>query len=176
MRAARFVWFILMMLVGAAAGLYYTWVVNPVEFVDATFNQLRQDYKADYVLMTAEIYDDDNELYQAVIRLDKLAESSAETAVKNALDTAERLGYSDADYDMMSNLYNALTGEVPTTAQEEEIPEAVMTDTELPTMIATSETLSPDVNEFPANNTPAPTSSDKNSDDYFQRQEDSNNG
>ncbi|HRY21969.1 MAG TPA: hypothetical protein P5198_10675, partial [Flexilinea sp.] len=97
MKATRFIWFIIMIAAGIAIGLYYTWIVHPVKLVDATFYDLRQDYKADYVLMTAEIYNDNPNLFQTMIRLDRLLEESPEIAVANAIRNADQLGYSETD-------------------------------------------------------------------------------
>ena len=95
---------------GIAIGLYYTWIVNPVDYVNATFYDLRQDYKADYVLMTAEIYNYEPNLFQTMIRLDRLLEESPEIAIENAIRNAGQLGYSETDVDMLYQLYNAVGG------------------------------------------------------------------
>ena len=41
---------------GIGLGLLYGWVIDPADFFDLTPDTLRADYKADYVLMTAEAY------------------------------------------------------------------------------------------------------------------------
>jgi hypothetical protein len=48
----RWLTFLLAIAIGAAAGLYYGWVINPIRYIDAAPDSLRSDYKADYVLMT----------------------------------------------------------------------------------------------------------------------------
>lgn len=112
MKAARVIWFFIMIAAGVAIGLYYTWMVNPVNFVDATFFDLRQDYKADYVLMVAEIYDKEPVLLQTMMRLDRLLESSAETAVENAIVNAGQLGYSQHDVELLYQLNDAIGGDL----------------------------------------------------------------
>lgn len=114
MRISRFIWFMIMIAIGAGLGLYYAWVVNPVDFVDAAFHHLRQDYKADYVLMVAEIYDNDHVLYQAMMRLDMLTENSADEAVANAIQTAQGFGYSEVDMNKLYQLQSAVSGGQPT--------------------------------------------------------------
>ncbi len=99
-----------MIAVGIALGLYYTWVVNPVKFVDATFYDLRQDYKADYVLMTAEIFGQDPALFQTILRLDRLMSESPEQAVSDAIKIAENLGYAETDLDLLYKLNAAIGG------------------------------------------------------------------
>jgi hypothetical protein len=110
MKAARFIWFFIMIAAGIAIGLYYTWMVNPVNYVDATFFDLRQDYKADYVLMVAEIYDNEPVLLQTMMRLDRLMETSPETAVENAIVNAGQLGYSQHDVELLYQLNDAIGG------------------------------------------------------------------
>lgn len=110
-RMTRIIWFCVMILVGTCAGLYFAWRVKPAEFVDASFHDLRQDYKTDYVLMTAEIYDENHVLYQAMLRLDKLAENSAEEAVETAIRNAEGFGYAQVDLEKLYRLREGITGQ-----------------------------------------------------------------
>jgi len=56
-------------ILGFAAGLFYTWVVNPVKYVDVSPDTLRADYKADYVVMIARAYAADSNLDLARARL-----------------------------------------------------------------------------------------------------------
>jgi len=42
--------------IGLALGLFYTWRVDPVDYVDTAPASLRADHKNDYVLMTAQAY------------------------------------------------------------------------------------------------------------------------
>jgi len=53
---SRWVFILLALILGAGLGLAYGWYVDPVDFFDLTPDTLRADYKADYVLMTAEAY------------------------------------------------------------------------------------------------------------------------
>lgn len=121
MRLNRIIWFLIMIVAGAVLGLYYAWIVNPVRFIDATFYDLRQDYKADYILMAAEIYHENPVLFQTMIRIDRLMENSAEEAVANAISNAEKLGYSENDLDLLYNLNNAVGGKKDETVEPEDI-------------------------------------------------------
>jgi len=149
MKATRFIWFIIMIAAGIAIGLYYTWIVHPVELVDATFYDLRQDYKADYVLMTAEIYNDNPNLFQTMIRLDRLLEESPEIAVANAIRNANQLGYSETDIDMLYRLNEAIGGNEIETPDAEDIfiefdPQTfVNTETAVPTGELSAPTVMP---------------------------------
>lgn len=110
----RWLWFFVMIFIGGCLGLVYAWVVEPVDFVNATFGQLRQDYKADHVLMTSEIYNKDGQLFKALMRLEMLGEDSVESAVRMGINTAENLAYSSVDLEMMNRLRRAVTGEKAT--------------------------------------------------------------
>lgn len=137
-----------MIAAGTALGLYYAWIINPLKFVDATFYDLRQDYKADYVLMTAEIYNEEPVLFQTILRLDRLLEESAEKAVENAISNAEKLGYTKADLDLLYQLNDAIGGDREETKEPEEmyieysVPEVTVESTENPseTIVTTPDT------------------------------------
>ncbi len=111
-RLNRYIWFLIMIIIGGGVGLYYSWYVKPAEFVDAALFNLRQDYKADYVLMTAEIYDQDHDRYHALLRLDQILDQNdtAEEAVRIAIRHAEGFGYDPIDLDKMHRLYEIVTG------------------------------------------------------------------
>ncbi len=68
-RVIRFVVFLLAIFIGLLAGIYYGWVANPVRYVDTSPDALRYDYKADYVLMVAEIYQQEDNISLAAHRL-----------------------------------------------------------------------------------------------------------
>jgi hypothetical protein len=89
--------FLIAVILGAAAGLFYGWVVNPVEYVDIAPISLRADYKADYVLMVAESYQVDHDLGIAVQRLARLGSSAPKDIVANALNYALQHQYAPQD-------------------------------------------------------------------------------
>ncbi len=108
MRGKRFALFLVMIALGAGLGLLYGWVINPVKYKDTTPAMLRSDYKADYVLMIAEIYNNDQNLEQAARRLSTLASlSPARLAVEAGL-TARQLGYAPRDLELVDKLAQAL--------------------------------------------------------------------
>jgi hypothetical protein len=107
------------MLLGAAAGLFYGWRVNPVEYVDISPSSLRMDYRTDYVLMVAEAYQVDQNLGLAVRRLSQLGSSSPTDIVANALNYALQHDYASQDLSLFQSLGEALLSwnpnmEVPT--------------------------------------------------------------
>ncbi len=54
---------------GLAGGLLYTWVINPVEYVETAPGSLREDFKADYLALIAAAYSSSGDLARARARL-----------------------------------------------------------------------------------------------------------
>jgi hypothetical protein len=94
---SRWTKFLIAVILGAAAGLFYGWVVNPVEYVDIAPVSLRADYKADYVLMVAESYQVDHDLGIAVRHLARLGDAAPKDIVAEALNYALQHQYSPQD-------------------------------------------------------------------------------
>jgi hypothetical protein len=101
---SRWTKFLIAVILGAAAGLFYGWVVNPVEYVDIPPSSLRDDYKTDYVLMIAEAYQVDRDLGVAVRRLSLLGSSSPTDIVANALNYALQHDYASQDLSLLQSL------------------------------------------------------------------------
>ena len=112
---SRWIRFVIAIAVGLALGLFYGWVLSPVEFVDTSTITLRDDYRADYVLMVAEIYQTEHDLLLAEQRLTVLSSLPVENTIQTALDYAEQKDYFPADIDLLRRLYDAVqvTGPVP---------------------------------------------------------------
>jgi hypothetical protein len=110
---SRWIRFLLAILLGAAGGLLYGWMLNPVKYVDATPDSLRVDYKTDYVLMVAEAYAADSDLPQAARRLALLGSQPPADIASEAVLFAERQGYLDNDLTLMRQLYTSLQTFVP---------------------------------------------------------------
>jgi hypothetical protein len=105
---SRWTKFLVAVILGAAAGLFYGWVVNPVEYVDIGPESLRVDYKTDYVLMVAESYQVDQNLGLAVRRLALLGSSAPTEIVANALSYALQHEYASQDLSLLQSLGEAL--------------------------------------------------------------------
>lgn len=108
MRGKRIALFLLMITLGVGLGLLIGWVLYPVEYENTTPSMLHKDYKADYVLMVAEIYNNDQNLEQASRRLALLDSQSPTRIVSNAILTAGELGYTARDQELMGKLALAL--------------------------------------------------------------------
>jgi len=113
MRSSRFLFFLLSILVGLGIGLLYGWVINPPAYANLTPDTLRADYKADYVLMIAEIYKQDANLPQALRRLSQLEDLPPARVVAGALLTARDLNYAPADLEIMAKLSQDLQQQQP---------------------------------------------------------------
>ena len=104
----RWIYFLLAILLGVAAGLFYGWVVNPVDYVDTSPDTLRIDYRTDYVLMTAETFQTDKNLDLARQRLAVFGLQPAEDIVYQGIRFADEYGYHPADILLMQALAAAL--------------------------------------------------------------------
>ncbi len=105
--SSRWVRFILVIIIGIAAGLYYGWVVNPVKYVDAPPDTLRIDFKSDYALMVAEAYHQDQDLAMAQQRLAIFSAAPVEL-VNQAIVFGQGHGYAEQDLVEMRALLEAL--------------------------------------------------------------------
>lgn len=103
-RTWRFVLFALAIMAGFASGLGYAWVINPVEYASTSPDTLRSDYQADFVLMTAELYQAEADLPMAVSRLGFLSDTPPLTLMDEAIDFAQNRQYAPADLQLMRNL------------------------------------------------------------------------
>jgi hypothetical protein len=107
---SRWIIFFLTIGLGAAASLYYGWVIDPVEYMDTSPDSLRADYKTDFVLMVSEAYQAENDLTQAIRRLALLGDSTPEESVSKAINFAASMNppYSLPDLALMQRLANDL--------------------------------------------------------------------
>ena len=108
MHNKRLVWFLIMMILGAAGGMVYGWLISPVQYVDTAPQSLRADYKADYVLMVAELYQADQDLELARARLAFLGSAPAQQITSQAILAAQQLDYADTDLEVMSEMLHGL--------------------------------------------------------------------
>lgn len=111
MRTVRTILFLIAILVGIAAGLYYAWVVNPAPPSAGALPDLRQDYRTDYVLMVAETYQSEGDLTLAAARLSALGTEPPVRLVQQAILAASDLNYSLKDVQSLANLSQALLGQ-----------------------------------------------------------------
>lgn len=105
---SRWIRFFVVFALSLAGGLFYGWRVDPVEYINTAPDSLHPDYKADYVLMVAEAYLEEQDLTLAVRRLAILGDQSpAEIVARATLHAADR-GWSSHLLAQMQALADAL--------------------------------------------------------------------
>jgi hypothetical protein len=105
---ARWIRFLIAILVGAGIGLAYGWLIAPAQYRETTPENLRVDYKTDYVLMVADAYQKDANLDQALRQLAALGGTSPVDTVYQAVLFAQKVGYAPLDIDRIQALLNSL--------------------------------------------------------------------
>ncbi len=110
MNSPRTFWVIIVLalLVGIGIGIAYGWYVDPVDYFDATPDALRADFKADYVLMTAEAYQAEQDPGLAARRLAIFGTKSSSAIAAEGLVYARSNGFSDAEIVLIQELVTAL--------------------------------------------------------------------
>lgn len=100
--------FLLGLLLGVAAGLVYGWLVQPVEYVNTTPESLREDFRADYVLMLAEAYPGQGDLEWVRQHLALLGPTPPEDLVGAAANYARAHDFRAIDIRRIDQLEQAL--------------------------------------------------------------------
>jgi hypothetical protein len=108
MRNYRWIFVIIALVAGVGMGLAYGWYIDPVEFFDLTPDTLSADYKADYVLMTAESFRVEQDAGLAARRLAIFGAQSPSSIAAQGLEYARINGFDDADIVLMQELVTAL--------------------------------------------------------------------
>ncbi|HEY3312634.1 MAG TPA: hypothetical protein VGK00_13415 [Anaerolineales bacterium] len=108
MSLTRWLFFIISIAVGLGLGLYYGWMVSPVEYTDTTPSSLRADFRADFALMVAESYQKDQNIDQAARHLANLGSQSPVLIVSEALNFAQQNKFNPVDISLLQNLNLAL--------------------------------------------------------------------
>ena len=108
MSTRRWIFFIVSLALGLGLGLYYGWVVSPVQYVDMTPSTLRADFRADYTLMVAEVFKSDQNIDVAARRMALLGSQPPAEIAAQALASAQQYGYSAPDITLLQNLSVAL--------------------------------------------------------------------
>ena len=95
-------------IIGIALGLIYGWVIQPVEYTDVTPNILREDYRADYVLMVAETYQSEQDSETAAHRLAILGSESPAQIVASTLEYAVKNNFTQNEILLLQGLLTAM--------------------------------------------------------------------
>jgi len=126
MSPQRWFFFLISILVGIGFGLYYGWVVSPVQYVDTTPATLGADFRADYTLMVAETFQSEQNLENAARHLAILGSQPPAEIVSAALSFAQKNNFNPADITLLQDLNVALQGWQPgSTSQQTATPTAL---------------------------------------------------
>jgi hypothetical protein len=93
---------------GTGLGLWYGWVVNPVEYKDTDVAHLYAVYRDDFVLMVGEAYAVDGDLDTARARLALLSLPDAANTVADIAEEAIERGGAELDVQALARLAAAL--------------------------------------------------------------------
>ncbi|MCX6055336.1 MAG: hypothetical protein NTZ74_10565 [Chloroflexi bacterium] len=118
MKRSRLFGFIIAIVIGLFAGLFYGWMVNPSEVSNTTLDSMRGDFRADYVLMVAESFSVDQNLQTAVSMLVPVSPLNPSKAVKEALITGQQLNYSIQEMQVLAVLEIAMNTNSASVIQE----------------------------------------------------------
>jgi hypothetical protein len=107
-RVSRFFWFLFTILLGATAGLVIGWYLSPAPMGDVSPSALRSDYRTDYVLMVAQVYEVEKSLSKANQRLEFLQGETPARLSQIAVLKAGELGYDRRDLELLARLAQAM--------------------------------------------------------------------
>ncbi len=83
-------WLLLGLVVGLSAGLYYSWVVDPVVYINAGPSRLSEAHKAEYIFLVSQSYAADGDWPQAQQRLAALEDPNLAGTVNALLESYVR--------------------------------------------------------------------------------------
>jgi len=108
-KSTRVLLFILMIAVGAGAGLAYGWLLKPAAAPqEADLSRLRADFKTDLVLMAAEQFAETQDPLLALDELAKVEPKNPYSLLVNAINYAQEVGYQPEDLAKMQALIDAI--------------------------------------------------------------------
>ena len=108
-KGTRILLFIVMIAVGAGAGLAYGWLLKPADAPqEADLSRLRADFKTDWVLMAAEQFAETQDPLLALDELAKVEPKDPYALLVNAINYARGVGYQSEDLAKMQALIEAI--------------------------------------------------------------------
>ena len=108
-KGTRILLFIVMIAVGAGAGLAYGWLLKPAAAPqEADLSRLRADFKTDWVLMAAEQFAETQDPLLALDELAKVEPKNPYSLLVNAINYAQEVGYQPEDLAKMQALIEAI--------------------------------------------------------------------
>ncbi len=108
-KGTRVLLFIVMIAIGAGAGLAYGWLLKPAAAPqEAELPRLRADFKTDLVLMAAEQFTETQDPLLALDELAKVEPKDPYSLLVNAINYAQGVGYQPEDLAKMQALIEAI--------------------------------------------------------------------
>lgn len=111
-RTLRVIFFTIAILIGMAVGVVFGWTINPFERRNPDLSTLRIDYKTDYVLMIAELHQQEGDVLRAIERLGYFGNIPPLVILDEAVGHAERNFYAPQDIRLMYDLATAIQFEL----------------------------------------------------------------
>jgi len=108
MTSSNWIKFFIALLAGIVFGLVYGWQISPVQYTDAPPSILREDFRTDYVLMTAEAYQSEQDAETAARRLAILGSETPAQMTATALDYAKNNGFTQDEVLLLQGLLTAM--------------------------------------------------------------------
>jgi len=97
-----------LLIIGITLGLVYGWVISPVEYTNVTPSIMREDYRADYVLMVAEAHQHEQDPETSARRLALLGSDSPAKIVESTLVYAAQNGFTETEIIFLQGLLTAM--------------------------------------------------------------------
>lgn len=134
------------LVLGVAIGLVYSWVISPVEYVNAAPDALREDFKSQYLTLVAAAYMSSGDLERAKARLNELGDADFAQLVAIEAQRALAEGRPDSETSALGLLAAAL-GQAPTPVFTQNavtaLPTVELTSTPSPTPVISEFTDTP---------------------------------
>lgn len=108
MSSKNWIKIVIAIIAGIAFGIIYGLVIDPVEYTDATPDNLSEDYRTDYILMVAEAYQSERDSSLAAQRLAMLGSDPPVQIVNNAIEYAQTQGFAQDDITLLQELLTAM--------------------------------------------------------------------
>ena len=151
----RLIWVALGLVVGTSLGLFYAWLVDPVEYYDTDPADLRADLRDDYLNLIAMSYDLTSDLARARARLAALGDTGSPGALAAYSDRLYRAGGSAEIVRALALLSHALGAQSEAVAAH--LPTDTPTLTPAPTLTRTPLPTTPPTATPTATSTATPT-------------------
>jgi hypothetical protein len=95
--------------IGLTSGLFYSWVINPIEYIDTAPASLREDFKSDYLTLVASAYASTGDLARAKARLVILLDPDPATTLSQLAQTRLATGRPQSETQALAQLAAALS-------------------------------------------------------------------